>query len=397
MSWKQRTLGLLLISLLPSFAIANVIVVANDEQLKEALFKPKPGLTILISPGKYKAGILVTDLHGKPDQTITIKAEKPNIKPVFQSGRHGLQFSKASYLVIDGIKIQNVNSNGLNIDDGGDRNHASHHITLRNVEVMNIGQSGGNLDGIKLSGVDDFKIENCLLWDWGSGGSAIDMVGCHNGMIKECYFSSSKSVSGNGVQAKGGSSNIEINGCRFEQAGARAINLGGSTGKDYFRPEGVRYEAKDLMVKDCVFIGSHAPIAFVGVDGAKAIHNTIFLPDRYVVRILQENRSDGFTPCRNGIFQNNLIVYDPQKVSISTNIGPGTEPKSFNFTGNAWVSLSGKGRIKHEISDHTEIKLLNVEFQNAAEFDLRLKNGEIDPIVGSQNKWALSPLNNKKN
>ena len=49
------------------------------------------------------------------------------------------------------------------------------------------------------------------------------------------------------------------------------------------------------------------------------------------------------------------------------------------------------------MSDPSEIKLLNVEFQNAAELDLRPKNGELDPIVGSQNKWALSPLNNNNN
>ena len=54
--------------------------------------------------------------------------------------------------------------------------------------------------------------------------------------------------------------------------------MGGSTGMNYFRPKGARYEAKDIRVEGCVFVGSDAPVAFTGVDGATFRYNTIYRP-----------------------------------------------------------------------------------------------------------------------
>src|SRR6185295_6848225 len=101
---------------------------------------------------------------------------------------------------------------------------------------------GGNCDGIKLSGVDEFRVASCTVEGWGTGGgSAIDMVGCHDGVVESNNFlgasgAGESTSSGNGVQTKGGSANIVIRRNRFENAGARAINIGGSTGRQYFRP-----------------------------------------------------------------------------------------------------------------------------------------------------------------
>ena len=40
------------------------------------------------------------------------------------------------------------------------------------------------------------------------------------------------------------------------------VNIGGSTGRAYFRPRPEGFEAKDITVEDCTFVGSGA--AFVG-------------------------------------------------------------------------------------------------------------------------------------
>jgi len=45
----------------------------------------------------------------------------------------------------------------------------------------------------------------------------------------------------------------------------------------------------------------------VGVDGSTVRRNTIYLPGRWAVRILQENRDPRFVPCRRGAFEANLI------------------------------------------------------------------------------------------
>jgi hypothetical protein len=124
------------------------------------------------------------------------------------------------------------------------------------------------------------------------------------------------------------------------------VNLGGSTGLAYFRPRNVQYEAKDLVVEGCRFIGGDAAVCFVGVDGAVARYNTIYAPRRWAVRILQENQADSFASCRNGRFENNVIVYDGQTIRAAVNVGGATQPETFTFTGNVWYARDNPARSK---------------------------------------------------
>ena len=77
---------------------------------------------------------------------------------------------------------------------------------------------------------------------------------------------------GNGVQTKGGSRNVIIRRNRFESAGARGVNVGGSTGLEFFRPAltagAEHWEAKEIRVEGNTFLGCTAPVAFVGADAA---------------------------------------------------------------------------------------------------------------------------------
>lgn len=365
------------------------ISVSNSKELQFAIRQAKPGQIILIEPGKYSGEIWVENLNGEKDRPITIKAADPDNRPVFQGGKYGWHIAKCKNLVVDGLVIESVESNGLNIDDGGNANSPSTDLLIQNVRIENCGLLGGNHDGIKLSGIDRFQISNCELIQWGSGGSGVDMVGCHFGKIERCFFRATPKNMGNGVQAKGGSSEIRILECRFENAGQRGVNLGGSTGTPYFRPATAQFEAKSLWVENCVFIGSHASVAFVGVDGAIVRNNTMYLPERYVVRILQENRNAGIQACRNGVFEKNLVFYDSARVSNSTNIGPGTEPESFVFRENQWVSQTGRGRLRHEIPDQDSVKGSTVKFINPQKLDLRLSSEAEKTICGSKSSWAL--------
>ena len=209
------------------------------------------------------------------------------------------------------------------------------HVVLHGLTVHDIG-SDRNHDAIKLSGLDDFRVEKCIVERWGKKGSGIDMVGCHRGVVTGSTFREGDTSSANAVQMKGGSRDVIVSFCRFENAGGRAINIGGSTGLAYFRPRPQGYEAKDIVVEDCTFVGSMAPIAFVGVDGAVVRYNTIYRPTRWVLRILQENQSPDFVPCRNGKFTNNLIVFRSNELTQAVNIGSKTNPTSFRFSDNFW-------------------------------------------------------------
>lgn len=248
-------------------------------------------------------------------------------------------------MTIRDLVIEDARGNGLNIDDGGSFETPARGVTLRNLTVRRVGP-GGNRDGIKLSGVVDFRVENCTIEEWGDGGSGIDLVGCHDGLIVDSTFRHDDPEGANGVQAKGGSRNVTVRRCRFERAGGRGVNLGGSTGLEYFRPRPEGYEAKDIVVEDSIFIGTGAPVAFVGVDGAVVRHNTIWRPRRWVVRILQETRGKDFVPSRRGIFEKNIIRFRTDEVRTIVNVGPDTAPETFTFARNVWYVLDAPDRTR---------------------------------------------------
>ena len=137
---------------------------------------------------------------------------------------------------------------------------------------------------------------------------------------------------------------MTIQRCRFEGAGLRGVNLGGSTGLEFFRPPvatmsaQARYEARNLTVEGCTFSGSDAPLAFVGVDGATVRFNTLFLPRKWALRILQETRLPEFIACRRGVLESNLIVFRSDSWGEGgVNIGSGTAPETFTFARNFWL------------------------------------------------------------
>lgn len=293
--------------------------------LREALANARPGATVYVAPGVYEGGLHLRNLQGAEDAPIVIAGADPENPPVIEGGS-GMHLVNPTHVELRDLVLRGSSANGLNIDDGGDYATPAHHITLRRLRVEDAGPEG-NLDGIKLSGVDDFEVLDCTIERWGSRGSAIDMVGCHRGMIEGCTLRHEPGGAATGVQAKGGTSEIVIRRNHFEQAGARAVNIGGSTGLQYFRPEPQGYEAREITVEGNVFVGSQTPVAFVGCDGATVRFNTMYMPGRWALRILQQTREPGFVPARDGVFEDNIIVFRSDAWSEGgVNIGPATAP-----------------------------------------------------------------------
>lgn len=312
----------------------KVVRVTDDASLRQALRDAGPGTQIQIAPGRYRGGVSATDLRGTKDRPITIEGSDKQRPPLFEGGNEAWHLTDCAHVTLRNIAVKGQKHNGINVDDGGTYDTPSHHIVLEKIQVSDTGPKG-NFDGIKLSGVDDFTLQGCEITGW--GGQAIDMVGCHRGLIEGCTLRGKKGFSQTtGTQTKGGSSDIVIRGCKFFDAGARAANIGGSTGLKFFRPLGTKYEARNITVEGCTFVGSEAPIAFVGVDGATVRYNTVHHPGKWIFRILQETTADGFVPCRNGRFERNLVVFRNSDVRVFTNIGPNTLPKSFTFCDNFW-------------------------------------------------------------
>lgn len=320
------------------------VTVHDREGLLRAAADARPGTRIGLMSGYYAGGVTLVGLRGEPDRPIVIHGIRTDRPPVFDGGTTGLHLIDPMHVVVRGLHVRNATGNGINVDDGGTPETPAHDVVLQDLVVKDIGPAG-NCDGIKLSGVTSFRVEGCTVERWGRAGSAVDMVGCRHGVVTRCTFRHEPGLErGSGVQMKGGTRDTWVHGCRFEHAGARAINAGGSTGLDYFRPplstwEGDRFEAKDLVIAGNVIVGSQAAVAFVGVDGSRFAFNTILHPGRWAFRILQENTAEGFVPCRGVEVADNLIVFHSQAWSEGgVNLGAGTEPATFHFARNHWFA-----------------------------------------------------------
>jgi hypothetical protein len=299
------------------------------------------GETILISPGEYGGGYDLRGVAGTAAAPVVIRAADPKQPPTFTGGRLGWAVSNCSYVTLRGLVVRGCTGNGLNLDDGGVNPARAHHLVVEDVTVTEIGPRG-NLDGLKMSGIDDFTVRRCRFEGW--GGSAIDMVGCHRGVVEACRFTGKDGFSQeNAVQMKGGTTDVLVQTSVFDRAGERAINLGGSTGLAYFRPAPGEYEAARITVAGNRFLGSLCPVAWVSADGGRVYRNTILFPDRWVARILQEQTEPRFKPCRGGVFEENLIVFD-RRVATFVNVGPKTAPETFQFRKNAWFQTDGTAR-----------------------------------------------------
>lgn len=311
----------------------TTVVVRNDAELVRALPSLVAGTTLRIAPGEYGGGWSVSGLAN-----LTIEAADPANPPRFVGGTMVWHFSKCPGLTLRNLSVSGQTGNGINIDDGGEGGNPTARVTLERISVADVGPRG-NCDGIKCSGIDDLTIRGCTITGW--GGQGIDLVGCHRVLIDECCLSGKDGFTQTaGVQAKGGSSDVVIEDCRFTGAGSRPINAGGSTGLAHFRPKGATFEARNITIRNNTIEGSECACAFVGLDGGSFTGNTIINPTKWVFRILQETTAPGFVPCRNVVIERNTITYKPEQVRTRINIGPNTNADSFRIENNTWVTSS---------------------------------------------------------
>ena len=332
--YRAIVVGLLL-SVSPLFA--NSFHVGEGYQyatLSQAIPGVGAGDTIYIHEGFYPGGVFIEGLQGREKSPVIIRSWYGD-RVVFEGGTEALHLSDVAWLKIIDLEFRGQTGNGVNIDDGGSYDTPSHHVAINYCYFSDMAASGNN-DFLKLSGVDSFSVSSCQFSNGARGGSGIDMVGCHAGLISGNGF---VQMGSNAIQAKGGTQHIRIEHNFFKDCGERSINLGGSTGLQFFRPIDAPFEAADLQVYANSFIGSTAPIAYVGSLRVDVTNNTIILPENWVIRILQESVDpDRFASCGDNIFRNNIVVLD-NRLSREVNIGPNTRAESFLFTHNLWYNL----------------------------------------------------------
>lgn len=332
---KTLLLVLFAILLLPTLGISRTLTVgpgADYSNLESAAAAVQPGDTILFKLGTHAGGQYVEGLQGRADAWITIMGEGE--ETVIRGGTNSWQLSDPAYLRIIGISFGGQTGNGLNIDDGGSYDTPAHHLVIEQCRWLDINATGNN-DLLKMSGVDSFWVSDCTFQNGATGGSMIDMVGCHGGNFLRNRFQNAGS---NCIQAKGGTSDIRIEGNTFIDGGARAINIGGSTSLQFFRPLGTNYESARIKVYSNVFVGADAAVAFVGTVNSEVVNNTIYLPKRWAIRILQETIEPQFLQCGDNTFRNNIVVVGNVAANPTLNIGGNTRPATFTFSNNLWFN-----------------------------------------------------------
>jgi hypothetical protein len=316
-------------------------LVSTTAQFSSALAAAVPGDQILLQPGVYAGGHFRANLR-----QVTIRSANPANPAIIDGGNNAIQLSDAQQVTIEHLVFRNQVGNGLNIDDGGSFATPSTDIALRNIVVRDIVTAGNN-DGIKLSGVTGFLIDGVQVLNWGTGGSAVDMVGCHHGLIQNSLFAhTNTSNGGTTLQPKGGSKDITFRANRIElppDAG-RAVQAGGSTGTPFFRfiDGDSNYEADEIVAEGNVIIGGSSAFSWVNIDGGVFHHNYVHRPFRWVARILNENQGNDIVDTRNGQLHDNRIVYNDTSSELSTavNVGAETLPNTYSFARNRWLNLA---------------------------------------------------------
>jgi len=315
------------------------------QKIVEAIAKSGPGTAVRIHPGTYPGGTWIQKLAGTAKAPIWIGGVPGKPKPILSGGKEGMHLSQVRYVVLHDLEIQKCSANGINCDDGGNYANAAatQFVVFDNLHIHDIGGTG-NQDGLKLSGLDDYWVLRCRFQRCGGGmsGSGVDHVGCHRGLLAGNHF---EDMSGNAIQCKGGSQDIEIRGNTMIRPGARGINLGGSTGFQYFRPPlsktAINYEAKDIRAFANVIVGGDTPFAFVSSVDCIVANNTIVDPKNWVFRILQETTTSqgySFVASSKGRFYNNLVWFSRKSLRTAVNVGGGTLPKTFQIAGNLWYA-----------------------------------------------------------
>lgn len=302
--------------------------------IRDGLTAATPGTRVNVAAGNYPPIGSISNLQGEPTRPIALVGSSG---VVIDGGGSSLALGLQDprYIVLQGLRIQNSFPHGMNLDDGGSYDTPAQYVVLRSVVIGDVG-TGGNSDCLKLSGVDNVYVEQSEFYRC-NAGEAIDMVGCHNGVITRNLF---RDMPRNAVQTKGGSADMLIYGNRFRDIAQRAVNSGGSTGAPYFRPIDSPYEARRIQTVANVFERTaSAPVAFVGCDTCVFANNTIIEPSSYIARILEENTNK--TPGHNGYFVNNLIVFNVASMSSYSfvNVGVDTRPETYTFSRNLWYAL----------------------------------------------------------
>lgn len=140
-------------------SMGNGTLASPFRTISRAVSVAEPGTAVVIHAGDYAAGSYWDGVSGTEANPIWIGGAAGESKPRILDGSEGIHLSRVRYLILHDLEITGADANGVNCDDGGDVDdpEATRFMVFRGLHVHNIG-TGGNNDGLKLSGVRDYYV-----------------------------------------------------------------------------------------------------------------------------------------------------------------------------------------------------------------------------------------------
>ena len=317
--------------------------------LTRAMQVVQPGTAVRIKPGDYRApdlmGCWFKHIHGTAENPIWIGGIPGMERPVLSE----ITVSRGSYVIIHDLEIHGLGDSlkhGIHIHEGDSRSDAesTHHFVIRNNYLHNITNSPFKVAWVYHAWYFDNEI--------GDGNPMrqsgdMDHVGVH--YINVAYNYIWDGV-GTGISFKGASTNCNIYGNLIINGGHMGAHMGQTTGRPYFLPAfepGVTTEAQNIRTFSNIFIGGIAPVAFSSSRSNYAVNNTCVLPQKYLVRILNQNDDPdwymGGAPSE-GTIANNIFYFDSLP-GEHFNVSPNTPVDTFVVENNLFFHAENPGYL----------------------------------------------------
>jgi hypothetical protein len=348
------------------------------------------GTALYLHAGTYEGGTFLSGLRAEAAAPIWIMGAPGEQRPTIVGGEEGLHLAKPRYVVLQHLEVLGTSGSGINVDDGGEYANpdAARSVVFRDLYVHDTGRRPSGVPNcLKLAGLNDFFVLNSTFERCGngtvSGAVGVGGVGVHHGIV----VSNRLAANGyGGVQVKGGSDDIQIAGNVFHDTGWRAVMMGGSTGRPYFRPplsrSTLNYEAARIHVSANIFTGSETAAVFSTCIDCEFTHNTVVDPSKWALRILNEaGRVEGyaFAGAANGLIAGNIFYFRRADLNAGEdiNVGAHAETRSFYLSRNLWFAhdepSQSDPRIPRFDGVHAEsLTAMNPRFVGAAAGDFHL-------------------------
>ncbi len=236
------------------------------------------------------------------------------------------------------VLLSGVQAGEIRVADSAQLQAAVAHLTPGTTVLLGPGVYQGGVYLSNVSGTQDAPVviqgaePNAPPVFRGDGGQAFHLADCSHIVLRNIR---AEGFSGNGINIDDGGS-FETPSHHVALEHVTIVEIGPRGNHDALKMSGVDH----FQVRNCR-------------------HNTIVLPEKWVLRILQETEDPRFEPCHGGLFEDNLVFYD-SRVQVFVNVGPRTAPETFGFRRNAWCDVEGSRTPSLPVEEQSGVYLSKV-------------------------------------